>query len=193
MNLDPTTISINKNGDQLEATIEGQIQPIDRLARAFPRSNPDQYISLIDQVGHEIGIIENPEKLDGASQELLAAELKAIYFIPTIKEIHSVTPKGTGSLWEATTDDGKYEFRISGRDALDGNAPPQIDITDEGGKRYTIESYWDLDAESRDLIFDLLPDKILKAKYFTKSMSGRSSKSSRGGKSRGGSMMMSMR
>ena len=185
MNLDPTTISLRKNGEKIEAVIAGQTRAIDRLARAFPRSNPDEFVILMDPEGHEIGIIEKPQQLDDASRDLLESELKAIYFIPTIKAIRSVIPKGTGSFWEVDTDDGEYTFRILGRDALKDNSPPSIEINDENGKRYKIENYWELDAESRDLTADLLPDKILKARYYSRSMSSRSS--GRSGRSRSGS------
>lgn len=191
MNLDPAAVSLKKNGDKIEALIHGETTFVDRLARAFPHSNPDQFVSLMDELGHEIGIIENPKKLDNASRNLLEAELKAIYFVPTISAITSVVSKGTGSQWTVDTDDGEYIFRILGRDALKGNEPPAVEITDEHGKRYRIDNYWDLDAESRDLTSDLLPDKVVKARYYTRSISssrgrGRGS-SSRGSSSGGGS------
>ena len=185
MNLDPAAVSLKKNGDKIEALIHGQTTFVDRLARAFPHSNPDQFVSLMDELGHEIGIIENPKKLDDASRNLLEAELKAIYFVPAISAITSVVSKGTGSQWTVDTDDGEYTFRILGRDALKGNEPPAVEITDEHGKRYRIDNYWDLDAESRDMTSDLLPDKVVKARYYTRSLS--SSSSSRSGKSRGSS------
>ncbi|MDE2800589.1 MAG: DUF1854 domain-containing protein [Gemmatimonadota bacterium] len=188
MNLDPAAVSLKKNGDKIEALIQGETTFVDRLTRAFPHSNPDQFVSLMDELGHEIGIIENPKKLDDASRNLLEAELKAIYFVPTISAITSVVPKGTGSQWTVDTDDGEYTFRILGRDALKGDEPPAVEITDENGKRYRIDNYWDLDAESRDLTSDLLPDKVVKARYYTRSLSSSSrSGKSRGSSSRGGS------
>jgi hypothetical protein len=191
MNLDPAAVSLKKNGDKIEALIHGETTFVDRLARAFPHSNPDQFVSLMDELGHEIGIIENPKKLDDASRNLLEAELKAIYFVPTISAITSVVSRGTGSQWTVDTDDGEYIFRILGRDALKGDEPPAVEITDEHGKRYRIDNYWDLDAESRDLTSELLPDKVVKARYYTRSISssrgrGRGS-SSRGSSSGGGS------
>lgn len=187
MNLDPAAVSLKKNGDKIEALIHGEATFVDRLARAFPHSNPDQFVSLMDELGHEIGIIENPKKLDDASRNLLEAELKAIYFVPTISAITSVVSKGTGSQWTVDTDDGEYTFRILGRDALKGDEPPAVEITDEHGKRYRIDNYWDLDADSRDLTSDLLPDKVVKARYYTRSFSSRGSGKSRGSSSRGGS------
>ena len=201
MNLAPTTVSIPKQGDDIKATIHGQPTPVDRLARAFPKSNPDQFVSLIDHLGHEIGIIEDPKKLDEDSRNLLEAELKEIYFIPTIQAVKSVEPKGTGSQWIVDTDDGEYTFRILGREAINGDEPPSLEITSETGKKYRIENFWELDADSRDLTQDLLPDKVIKARYYAKSMSsgrGKGSGSRSGGSRSGGSrssggLVMSMR
>ena len=198
MDLDPAAVSLKKNGDKIEALIHGKTTFVERLARAFPRSNPDHFVSLMDELGHEIGIIENPKKLDAASRTLLEAELKAIYFVPTISAITSVVSKGTGSQWTVDTDDGEYTFRIMGRDALNGNEPPAIEITDEQGKRYKIDNYWDLNAESRDLTSDLLPDKVVKARYYTRSLGtgksrGRGRGSSRSGGGGGGGSMMGIR
>ena len=197
MNLDPTAVSLQKNGNKIEALIHGETEHVDRVARAFPRSNPDHFVSLMDEVGHEIGIIENPKELDSASRKVLEAELKAIYFVPTIRAIRSVVSKGTGSEWTVDTDDGEYTFRILGRDALKGDEPPTLEIADEHGKRYKIDNYWELDAQSRDITSDLLPDKILKARYYTRSSSSKGRSSSgrgRGSSSSGGgsSSMMGM-
>jgi hypothetical protein len=172
MNLDPQTIQITKTEIGLKALINNEAHKVERLARAFPRSNPDHFVSLMDPEGHEIGIIENPDQLDAASRDIVEAELKAIYFVPTIHTILSVTAKGTGSAWEVDTDDGPRSFRIMGRDALDGGLAPSIEIHDENGKHYKIEDYWALEPESRDLIADLLPDKILKARYLRSGMRG---------------------
>lgn len=173
MNLDPQTLQITKTEDGLKVIINNNEQAIERLSRAFPRTNPDQFVSLMDTEGHEIGMIENPDQLDNASREIVEAELKALYFIPTIHTIRSITAKGTGSVWEVDTDDGPHSFRIMGRDALDGNNAPSIEIHDENGKRFKIEDYWELESDSRDLISDILPDKILKARYARSKMKTR--------------------
>ena len=78
MNLDPQTIQITKTEIGLKALINNEAHKVERLARAFPRSNPDHFVSLMDPEGHEIGIIENPDQLDAASRDIVEAELKAI-------------------------------------------------------------------------------------------------------------------
>jgi len=175
MNINPESIKLTEEEGILELSMNGEVCRIHRIAKAFPKSEPDRYVGLMDENGHEIGIIEDPEQLDESSRELLAEKLKSIYFVPTIYEVESVTSQGTGSFWKVLTDDGDHSFRITGRDALDGNDPPDIEITSETGRRYRIENYWALDSESRNQMSDLLPDKILRNRT-PKMKSSRSSK-----------------
>ena len=165
MDLNPQSIRLRREGEAIYVEVDGARHRVDRVAKAFPRSNPERYLGLLDPEGHEIGLIEDPERLDPASREILADEVRRIYFVPTIAEIISVEPQGIGTLWQVTTDDGEKSFRVADRDALDGSQAPGITVSDDRGKRFRIEDYWALDRESRDAIRDLLPDKVLRVKY----------------------------
>ncbi len=164
MNLNPAEIRLTRGEEGLEILIDGESRRVGRVVRAFPRTNPQHYVGLLDVDGREIGLIEDPDALDPESRAIAVEALKAAYFVPTILEIRSVAVRGTGSTWEVLTDDGESEFRIQDREALDGSDPPAITVTDENGKRYTIEDYWTMDRDSRDAIRDLLPDKVLRAR-----------------------------
>lgn len=163
--LHPEEIQLIRNGNGLEILIDGLQEPVGRVCKAFPQTKPDLYIGLMDPDGHEIGMIKDPATLDPASRDLLEEMLKALYFVPRIQEIRSVVSMGTGKLWEVLTDDGERRFRIQDRDALDGSEAPAITIRDEHGRRYRIEDFWELDRESQDHMRDLLPDKVLRARY----------------------------
>jgi hypothetical protein len=165
MNLNPQTITFTRKDDALTLVIDGKNHAVDRVARAFPQSDPDRFIGFLDAAGHEIGIVENLEGMDETSRALLQEELKILYFVPTVEKIQSVEAKGTGSVWNVLTDDGEYTFRILGRDALNGTKPPAIEITSETSKKFRIENYWELDAGSQDAMRDFIPDQILKARY----------------------------
>jgi hypothetical protein len=128
-------------------------------------------------------MLGDPSKLDVSSLRLLQAELKAVYFVPTILEVRSVERRGTGSHWEVLADDGELAFTLQSTDSLDGSAPPAITIRDDNGKRYKIDDYWELDKESRSEIADMLPRNLLRARF------GRSSQGRGRGSSRGGSSM----
>jgi len=177
--LTPENIRLVHVAGDVHVVINGRSEPVVRLYRAFPQTDPDLFIGLMDGSGHEIGMIRDPASLDPSSRDLLESELKAIYFVPKILEIRSVETEGTGRIWDVLTDDGDRRFRIQGRDALDGSDPPRIDVVDEGRKRYCIEDYWELDRQSQDLIRSLLPDKVLRARYGKSRLSKHSG--SRGG------------
>ncbi|MDE2888066.1 MAG: DUF1854 domain-containing protein [Gemmatimonadota bacterium] len=149
-----------KNG--LLAVIGGSVQPVARVARAFPKSNPGRFVGLLGEDGHEICLIEDPGALDADSQGILNAALKDAYFIPRIREILSVAPRGTGGEWTVVAEDGEIVFRTQDREALDGSKPPAITVTDENGRRYWIEDYWAMDRESRNTIRELVPDEVLR-------------------------------
>jgi hypothetical protein len=181
--LDSSKVLLSREDEGLRIRIDGTDHSVDRIARLFPRTNPDHYVSFLNPGGHEIGMIDDPGGLDAASRDLLTAELKATYFVPTILEVRSVKRQGTGSQWDVLTDDGDMVFRLQSMDALDGSEPPAISIRDDNGKRYRIKDYWDLDKDSRGEIADMLPRNLLRARF------GRSSQGSgRGSSGRGSSM-----
>ena len=162
MNLQPEDIRlIRDDSNGLQLVIDGVFQQVGRVSRAFPKTNPNHYIGLQDPTGHEMCMIEDPQKMDEESRALLDEELRALYFVPTILEIRSVERKGAGRILEVQTDVGERTFRFQDRNALDGSKAPAITITDESLKRYRIEDYWGLDRESQKLIQDLLPRKVL--------------------------------
>lgn len=160
-NEDVMKIRLIRCKDGIKAVVGDHVQSVARVARAFPRSNPDHFVGLLGEDGHEICLVEDPVTLDSKSREVLNAALKEAYFIPRIREILSVTPRGTGGEWTVVAEDGEHGFRTQDREALDGSEPPSITITDQSGRRYLIEDYWALDRESRNTIRDLVPDEVL--------------------------------
>ncbi len=155
-------IRLRRRENHIEAVIGDIVHQVNRVARAFPRSNADRFIGLMGEDGHEICLIEDPGTLDADSQEILVAALKDTYFIPRIREILAMSPRGTGGEWTVVTEEGEVEFRTQDREALDGSEPPSITVTDENGRRYRIEDYWAMDRESRNTMRDLVPDEVLR-------------------------------
>ncbi len=155
-------IRLMQRKNTINAVIGDDVQPVARVARAFPKSNPHHFVGLLGDDGHEIFLIEDPGTLDGTSRKLLDAALKDAYFIPGIREIRSMAPDGTGGVWTVLTKDGEMVFRTQDREALDGSEPPSITVTDENGRRYLIEDYWALDRDSRNAIRDIVPDEVMR-------------------------------
>ena len=107
-------------------------------------------MAFLDEMGHEMGMVEDLSGLDADSRSLLQAELKDIYFVPTILEVRDVNAQGISHRFKVLTDDGEATFTVDNLDALDGSHPPGILIRCSLGKRYSIDDYWDLNTDSRE-------------------------------------------
>ena len=168
MNLVAHHLTLSQNGDAFSLRVDDghseapKTFDIRKIVRVFPQSKPNEYICFLDAFGHEVGLLKDLDGLDIDSRRLLDALLREQYFVATIVHIRSVVRVGSGSGWTVLTDDGDAEFRLGSRDALDGDSPPTIVVTPTEGRRYRIPDYWAMDRESRELIVDMLPDKILR-------------------------------
>jgi hypothetical protein len=172
MIIDPKTLGFTEAGDQITIDLSGKCIQVDRVVRAFPRSHPDGYVSFLDGLGHEIGLLETMDGMEPQARSTLADFLKRQYFVPTISEILTVEISGTTSVWKVVTDDGERSFTVAGREALDGDRPPEIRIVDSAGQKYRIQDFWALDKTSRKAVMELLPDKILKSKLVARNSKG---------------------
>ena len=165
----PGSLRFRASGDTVEIEIDGKSYPVDRVTKAFPKTDPGAYVSFLDRLGHEIGLLESTDGMDTESKLELIDHLKRIYYVSAIQEIHHVEATGTTSRWHVRTDEGERTFQIPGRESLDCDKPPAMQITDSEGRRYQIQNYWKLDKESRQAIKGLLPDKIVKSRLAPKS------------------------
>ena len=120
--------------------------------RAFPLSQPNQFIILLDADKKEIGMIEDIKQLNKASRKALEEELEKCYFMPKITKIHSVNGNFGVTQWKVDTDRGTVLFDLRSRYdivSLDGG---RILIKDVDGNRYEIVNYHQLDLKSMTLI-----------------------------------------
>jgi hypothetical protein len=109
--LDPQKVKLFRQGDVLRCTIEDdksclRVVPM----RSFPISIRDQYISLRDMKGNELGIIKEPKEMDKESLKLLEEEIQRRYFTPVIRRIKSIRDKMGIVEWEVETDRGTRKF-----------------------------------------------------------------------------------
>ncbi|HEX6972170.1 MAG TPA: DUF1854 domain-containing protein [Limnochordia bacterium] len=137
----------------LEATLPDgtRCEPV-YAALAFPLQAPDRYVALFDQDRRELGIIDNPARLDPESRSALAAELERAYCIPVIVQVESVVHDGFIPVWYVQTDRGPHRFELrSRRDArwIDGR---RVLIKDADGNRYDIPDVTALDPRSRAIV-----------------------------------------
>mgnify|MGYP006300462843 CR=1 FL=1 len=123
------------------------------LYRSFPFSLEDEYISVRDEDGEEIGIIRNLSDFDYNTEKVLEKELEWVYYCPDIKAIYSVKEEFGYTYWDVETDQGRKEFIVRGRsNALTPLTETRYVLTDIDGNRFQISDITDLDKSSYKII-----------------------------------------
>lgn len=120
--------------------------------RAFPISDPQQGIALVDPHGHELAWIENLHDLADEARQLLEEELASREFMPRIQRIHRVSSFATPSTWEIDTHHGATELVLKGEEDIRRLASPALLIADSHGIHYLIPDRFALDPHSRKLL-----------------------------------------
>ena len=128
-----------------DGTVTEDLEP----RRLFPVNDTDNYISLLDVDGHEIGIIRSLSSLDSESAALLREILDEYYIVPKISEVLRVYEKGSVNRWTVMTDHGECSFQIRAR-YTDIKLLPKgrILIRDTNDNRYEIPDVTKLNKRS---------------------------------------------
>jgi hypothetical protein len=119
------------------------------VVRAFPLSEPTEWISFCDSDGREIATIESVAALDEDSRATLTAEMSRREFLPVIQRIVSVALKTEPAAWTVETDRGSTTFYVEGSDAVRRLEGERCLVVDLQGVRYLIADRLKLDAASR--------------------------------------------
>jgi hypothetical protein len=128
-----------------------------RLKSAFPLSNPDEFVSILDGAGNEVAIIEDPVQLDPQSRELMQSEFDRRYFTPRLGHLNVVRLEA--GMWHFVADSqrGEVDFFVRNwRDSAQEISPGRWYINSVDGARYEIADLEGLDAGSRKLMDQLL-------------------------------------
>jgi len=136
---------------QLVVYLEARDDPIVdvRLARCFPWSLPDAYISIRDPDGHEIVLLNTLDDLDPASKQIAETELRDKVFNPKIKRIVDCKHEFGISSVTAETDRGQVIFQIRGRDDIRLLTPTRALFRDADGNTYELTDLTQLDPASQ--------------------------------------------
>lgn len=123
------------------------------VARAFPISAPEEYISIIDADGHEVMCIKDPNTLPRNPMHMLAEELTRREFVPIVQRIEEVQADADPSHWSIVTDRGPTTFLMEDSDNdVRRLAGHQILLVDTHGIRYLIPDTRRLDSHSRRIL-----------------------------------------
>lgn len=152
--LDPTVIGFRREGTALkmQATPESDWQEV-TLARLFPLSEDERWLSVLDDVGTEIGMMLDAGELPREDLECVRAELRRRYVVPQITRVCSCRDRFDITEWIVETDRGTKNFVT--RQAHESARRPftkRVTLTDVESNRYDIADIDALDPLSRKLV-----------------------------------------
>ena len=147
--LTPETASFSLRNGLLYLTLNGEERRV-TLFRQFPFDLLWEYISVLDEDEHELGIIRSLELFEGDTKALLERELQKRYYTVTVTKILSVKERYGFSYWRVQTVEGETKFTL--RDTLKSIHSvngSRVIFTDVNGNRFDIPDLSALDAKSR--------------------------------------------
>ncbi len=143
---------------KLTVHLVGRDEPIvdARVARCFPWSLPDGYISVRDSDGREIVLLDSLDDLDPDSHQAVAEELRHKVFHPKITRVMSCRMEFGVTSISAETDRGEVTFQIGSRDDVRLLTATRALFHDVDGNTYELPDTGALDPESRRKLHALL-------------------------------------
>ncbi|MCY2931436.1 MAG: DUF1854 domain-containing protein [Planctomycetota bacterium] len=143
-------IERNASGE-LVVTLAGRAEPYvgARVARCFPWSIPEAYVSVRSSEGKEIALLDSLEALDEASRRIAETELHGSVFQPRIRRVTAFRMEFGVAMVTAETDRGPVSFEIRQREDVRHLSPTRALLRDPDGNTYEVEDLDALDDYSR--------------------------------------------
>ena len=123
--------------------------------RAFPITEPDAGISIMDQSGKELYWFDGITAIPDGELTLIEEELAAREFMPVIEKITKVSTFATPSIWDIETDRGPTRIRLKGEEDIRRIAGNTLLIADSNGLQFLIK-----DSTKRDKLSKKLLDRF---------------------------------
>lgn len=128
-----------------------------QIRRAFPLSRADEYVSIRDGAGKEIGILRSLDGLEQGTRDLFERELDRRYFTPAIETIEALRMEAGMWRFVVQTQRGPAEFYVRNwRDNAHELNPGRWHIHSVDGGRFEIRDLERMDDRSRRLMDQLL-------------------------------------
>ena len=136
---------------ELLVYLAGRDQPVRRarIARCFPWSVPERYISVCDEHGNELALLDGLDELDPDSRAVALDEMQRMVFNPKILRVLEFKHEFGLTTITAETDRGQVSFQIRSRDDVRILSPTRALFRDVDGNTYELPDLTALDASSR--------------------------------------------
>jgi len=149
--------SITRNGaGQLEVRLQGREDVVvdARVARCFPWSLPEHYVSVRDRDGQELTLLKTLDALDEASRRVVAEELADKVFNPRILRVLDHKDEFGVTSITVQTDRGEATFQVRSRDDVRVLSATRAVFRDADGNNYEVADLDALDRVSRRFLSD---------------------------------------
>lgn len=132
--------------------VNGAVHEPVTVVRAFPVSDPQQGVAVVDSHGHELAWFSDLQRLPSRLVEALEKALQGREFMPVIEKLLSVSSFATPSTWEVRTDRGLTRMVLKGEEDIRRLRPGVLLVTDHYGVQYLIRNLLGMDKHSRKLL-----------------------------------------
>ncbi|HCA46055.1 MAG TPA: hypothetical protein DEP45_01490 [Armatimonadetes bacterium] len=148
--LDPAEVLFRRETGRLQMREgDGEWRDVSAL-RLFPLSEPERWISVVDEKQVEIGVFSDLRALEPEQRDLIEEELRRRYLAPAILEIISIRHRYDVTEWTVETDRGPAVFMMrSVQEKVKEPRPRHLILEDAEGNRYDIPDIEALDPVSR--------------------------------------------
>jgi hypothetical protein len=135
---------------------EGQTHVGVEPVRAFPISDPERWITLLDRHGREVAAIGDLAAVATQVRSLVLKELADREFLPQIERVVRVVTHREPHEWEVITDRGAAKFLVRDADDIRRLGPTRAILVEMHGVRYYIADSRQLDAKSQRILSQYL-------------------------------------
>ncbi len=117
--------------------------------RAFPISEPNRWISILDANGEEVLWIDHLDTVPIEQRAILENELTKGHFLPVVQRVLSIEGTSEPTKWHVETDRGTTRFSLKNEEDVRRLMGHRVLIVDSHGIRYLIPNLKHLDTSSR--------------------------------------------
>jgi len=120
--------------------------------RAYPITDPDGGVALMDAEGHELLWIDQLAQLSATQHAQVLQALTEREFLPVIGKLEAVSSFATPSTWSVVTNRGATQFLLKGEEDIRRLTGTVLLINDADGVQYMIRDLAAMDKHSRKLL-----------------------------------------
>jgi Domain of unknown function (DUF1854) len=120
--------------------------------RAYPITDPEGGVALMDAEGHELLWIDQLAQLAPDVRSQVQQALTEREFLPVIEKLEGVSSFATPSTWTVVTNRGTTQFLLKGEEDIRRLTGTVLLINDADGVQYMIRDLAAMDKHSRKLL-----------------------------------------